>query len=122
MTKDKIIVTSGDYDILTVQDVKFLEKCKNLGQWLIVGLNSDMAVYTRNHTLYNTFYERQEVLLGLRSVDEVMCFKDSDGTSCNLLKLVKLFYPQSDITFVSKQNMKDTPEKRIRGINFETFN
>jgi bifunctional ADP-heptose synthase (sugar kinase/adenylyltransferase) len=122
MKKDRIVVTSGDYDILNVEDKRFLEKCKQKGQWLIVGLNSDMATYIKNHTIFNNFEERQELLLSMKCVDEVLSFKDNDGTSCNLLKLVKLVYPNSSITFISKRDMQDQPERRIRGINFEVIN
>ena len=122
MTKDKIIVTSGNYDILTVEDLRFLQKCRSRGDWLIIGLHSDIVVHMSTNTLYNTYEDRQELLQGLQCVDEVMRFKDSDGTSCNLLKSVKLFYPQADITFISKYDMHNTPETKIRGITFETIN
>ena len=120
--KDKIIVTSGNYDILTVEDLRFLQKCRSKGDWLIVGLNSDIMVHMTTDTLYNTYDDRQELLQGLKCVDEVIRFNDSDGTSCHLLKAVKLFYPQADITFVSKYDMHNTPETKIRGITFEVIN
>jgi len=122
MTKDRIIVTSGNYDILTVEDLRFLQKCRSKGDWLIIGLHSDIVVHMSTNTLYNTYEDRQELLQGLQCVDEVMRFKDSDGTSCNLLKSVKLFYPQADITFISKYDMHNTPETKIRGITFEVIN
>ena len=121
MTKDRIIVTSGNYDILTVEDLRFLQKCRSRGDWLIIGLHSDIVVHMSTNTLYNTYEDRQELLQGLQCVDEVMRFKDSDGTSCNLLKSVKLFYPQADITFISKYDMHNTPETKIRGITFEVI-
>ena len=120
--KDKIIVTSGNYDILTVEDLRFLQKCRSKGDWLIIGLNSDIMVHMSTGTLYNTYDDRQELLQGLKCVDEVFRFIDSDGTSCHLLKAVKLFYPQADITFISKYDMHNTPETKIRGITFEVIN
>ena len=56
-----------------------------------------------------------------RSVDEVFTFNDSDGTVCQLLKLVKICYPHADITYVSNEDMDNMPEKKIRGITFETL-
>lgn len=122
MSRDKIVVTSGDYDILSVEDARFLSKCREKGQWLIVGLHSDMLVHLRTSTIYNTYDDRQEILESLRCVDEVMRFNDADGTACNLLKSVKLFYPQAEITFISKYDMNNMPERKIRGINFEIIN
>ena len=122
MTKDKLIVTAGDYDLLSIKDLRFLEKCKRKGDWLIVGLHSDMMVHAKNQVIFNTFYARQELLLGLRCVDEVLRFNDTDGTYCNLLVIVKSIYPLSDITFITKQDMHNMPETKIRGITFETMN
>jgi bifunctional ADP-heptose synthase (sugar kinase/adenylyltransferase) len=122
MTRDKIVVTCGDYDLLNVDDYRFLQKCKERGDWLIVGLNSDMLVTLKTGDVRYTYDDRQELLLGLRCVDEVLRFNDADGTSINLLKAVKLFYPQADITYVSKYDMHNMPETRIRGITFEVIN
>ena len=120
--KEKIIVTAGDYDVVNSEDLKFLQKCRDKGQWLIVGLHSDMQVYLRCNTIYNNYDERQNLLMGLRPVDEVLRFDDSKGNYCNLLKTVKLIYPNSVITFVTKHDLLDTPERKIRGINFEVIN
>jgi len=122
MTRDRLIVTAGDYDLLNVDDLDFLEKCKSKGDWLIVGLHSDMQVYMRTNTIFNKYDDRQRLLEGLRTVDEVLRFDDSRGNYCNLLKLIKLVYPQSDITFITKHDLIDTPERKIRGINFEVIN
>ena len=120
--KDKIIVTAGDYDILNNEDLRFLKKCRNLGDWLIVGLHSDIIVHLATNNLHNNYDSRQELLLGLKCVDEVQRFNDSNGTYVQLLKNVKLFYPQADITFVSKYDMHNMPETKIRGITFEVIN
>ena len=59
MTKDRIIVTSGNYDILSVEDLRFLQKCRSKGDWLIVGLHSDMTVYLSTNTISNNYDERR---------------------------------------------------------------
>lgn len=121
MTKDKIIVTADDYDVLSGKDLEFLEKCKSKGDWLIIGLYSDMNVYLRNGYIHNNYDNRHKLLSGLKVVDEILRFDDSKGNCCNLLKLIKLVYPLADITFISKYDLQDTPERKIRGINFETI-
>jgi hypothetical protein len=69
----------------------------------------------------NNFSQRREVVESFPFVDEVFTFNDFDGTCCNLLKLIKLCYPVSNITYVSEMNMQNMPESRIRGITFTTF-
>jgi len=122
MTREKIVVIAGNYDILTVEDIEFIKKCKSKGDWLIVGLHSDIMVHLTSHTIYNTYENRQEILQSLKYVDEVFKFNDSDGTYCKLLRAVKLFYPNCDITFITKHDMHNMPETKIRGITFETIN
>lgn len=119
--RENIIVTAGDFDPPTLDTLRFLQQCKSRGDWLIVGLHSDMSVHLNKGFVLNTFPERLEVLESVRSVDEVFNFNDGDGTACNLLKVVKLCYPQAVITFVSNSDVEDMPEKKIRGIKFEVI-
>jgi hypothetical protein len=62
---------------------------------------------------------RKKILENIRFVDEVFTFNDCNDNVCNLLKVVKLCYPRTDITYVSDFDMKDRPETKIGGINFE---
>lgn len=122
MTRDKIVVIAGNYDIVTVEDIRFIKTCKRKGDWLIVGLHSDIMVHLTTNNIHNNYDNRLEFLQSLKYVDEVLRFNDSDGTYCNLLKCVKLFYPNSEITFITKHDMNNMPETKIRGINFEVIN
>ena len=63
---------------------------------------------------------RREILSNIKCVDEIFSFNDTDGTVCQLLKIVKICYPQSDITYVSNMDMHNMPETKIKGITFET--
>jgi cytidyltransferase-like protein len=121
MTKDKIIVTSGDFDPLTIKELYFLKKCRKKGDWLIVGIHSDMVVYMKTNGIYTSCDDRAEILQNINCVDEVLRFNDADGTVCNLLKLVKVCYPQADITYISDSDMHNRPETKIRGITFEVL-
>jgi len=121
MTKEKIIVTSGDFDPLTIKELHFLKRCRKKGDWLIVGLHSDMSVFMKTNGIYSCYEDRAEIIQNINCVDEVLSFNDADGTVCNLLKLVKLCYPQADITYISDRDMHNTPETKIRGITFEVL-
>jgi len=121
MTKEKIVVVAGEFDPLTIDDVRFLMKSKMHGNWLIVGVYSDswMEICRGGYTL--TRSERSEIVQNIKCVDEVFCFNDNDGSVCNLLKLVKVCYPSADITYISKYDMHNMPETKIRGITFEVL-
>jgi hypothetical protein len=76
--------------------------------------------YTQGGYLQD-FETRSQIVKSLKYVDEIFTFNDTDGTVCQLLKLIKICYPNSEITYVSQEDMHNMPETRIRGITFETM-
>lgn len=73
-----IVFTNGCFDILHPGHIDLLARAKKLGTKLIVGLNSDESVRKikgAGHPFQNE-NDRKAVLLGLRSVDEVVIFKE----------------------------------------------
>lgn len=119
--KDRIIITTGTFNPISIQEINFLKRCRRKGDWMIVGVHTDFYLEKRMIRPIQNFETRQEVVRNLKCVDEVFTFSDKDGTVCQLLKLVKVCYPQCEITFISEREMIDTPEKKIRGINFEVI-
>ena len=86
---EKIVFTNGCFDILHVGHVRYLQEARELGDFLIVGLNSDASTRglkgpTRPIVSEN---ERKEVLEALRCVDAVILFDES--TPYNLIARVK---------------------------------
>jgi len=118
--KDKIIITSGEFDPLHYEELVYLQRCRKKGDWLIVGLHSDWYMDARGGIM-QSFFERYHIIKNLSCVDEVFRFNDRDGTVCQLLKLVKICYPDADIVYVSPQDMHNQPETKIKGITFETM-
>jgi glycerol-3-phosphate cytidylyltransferase-like family protein len=120
-TRDKIIVVCGEFDPLSYEELSFLKRCNAKGDWLIVGVHTDWwMLYARGGFMQN-YDTRREIIKSLKCVDEIFSFDDSDGTVCLLLKLVKICYPNAEITYISQEDMDNMPEKKIRGINFEVM-
>lgn len=119
--KDQIIVTAGTYNPLTLIDLNFLKQCKKKGDWLAVGVHTDKYIIHNlsQNQIIQSYSTRVEILKSLKFVDEVFLFDDTDGTVCQLLKIVKICYENSNITYISQRDMFNSPETRIRGINFE---
>ena len=74
-----VVLTNGCFDILHAGHVTYLEQAKNLGDKLIVGLNSDKSVKSLKgpERPYNTEKNRATVLAGIECVDRVVIFDDS---------------------------------------------
>jgi len=119
--KEKIIVTCGIYDPPTLEEINFIKKCKSKGQWLIIGIHSDWWMMWAQGGYVQNRETRREIMQSIKYVDEIFNFNDTDGTVCQLLKLVKICYPHADITYVSSEAINDRPENKIRGIKFETI-
>ena len=119
--KDRIIITCGTFDPLTHDELLYLKKCHQKGEWLVVGIHSDWWMMWAEGGLVQNYETRREIIQSLKYVDEIFTFNDSDGTVCQLLKLVKICYPQADITYISQEDMHNMPESKIKGITFETM-
>jgi bifunctional ADP-heptose synthase (sugar kinase/adenylyltransferase) len=119
--KERIIVTCGEFDPLSSDELHFLQKCHLKGDWLAVGIHSDWwMLYARGGFMQN-YDTRREIIKSLKIVDEIFTFNDSDGTVCQLLKIVKICYPDAEIIYVSQEDMQNMPESKIKGIKFETM-
>ncbi len=73
-----IVFTNGCFDILHAGHIDLLEKAKQFGTKLIVGINSDESVRSikGNPRPFVSENDRAEVLRGLKSVDEVVIFNE----------------------------------------------
>lgn len=85
----KIIFTNGCFDILHRGHVEYLRKSKELGDKLIVGLNSDASVrkLKGKDRPINNQEDRKMVLENLGFVDEVIIFDEE--TPYELIKKIK---------------------------------
>ena len=87
--KSKIIFTNGCFDILHIGHIEYLYKAKQLGNVLIIGLNSDNSVkkLKGNTRPLNKSQNRAKILASLEFVDYIIEFNEE--TPYNLIKLIK---------------------------------
>ncbi|MBK9137209.1 MAG: D-glycero-beta-D-manno-heptose 1-phosphate adenylyltransferase [Verrucomicrobia bacterium] len=73
---ERLVVTNGCFDILHLGHVTYLEAARNLGDALLVGLNSDASVRAIKgpHRPVNPEADRAAVLAALESVSAVCVF------------------------------------------------
>ncbi|WP_028950829.1 D-glycero-beta-D-manno-heptose 1-phosphate adenylyltransferase [Sulfurihydrogenibium subterraneum] len=85
----KIVFTNGCFDIIHAGHVDYLEKAKSLGDFLIVGLNSDESVrrLKGKDRPVNPQDQRKKVLSALKPVDMVIIF--DEDTPERLIKEIK---------------------------------
>jgi rfaE bifunctional protein nucleotidyltransferase chain/domain len=85
----KIVSTNGCFDLLHRGHVTYLEAAKNLGDVLVVGINSDQSVkkLKGEGRPVNKAQDRAFVLSALRCVDFVFIF--DEDTPIEFLKILK---------------------------------
>lgn len=85
----KIVFTNGCFDILHKGHIDYLEKSKKLGDYLIVGLNSDASTkkLKGDDRPINKEQDRKRILESLKFVDEVIIFEED--TPYDLIKAIK---------------------------------
>ncbi|MBE2189371.1 MAG: D-glycero-beta-D-manno-heptose 1-phosphate adenylyltransferase [Desulfobulbaceae bacterium] len=84
----KIVFTNGCFDILHAGHVKYLEQSKQMGDVLVIGLNSDDSVrrLKGDSRPVNNQIDRAIVLSALRAVDYV-CYFEEDTPLELIMKL-----------------------------------
>tara|TARA_Y100000816_G_scaffold4872_1_gene2962 strand:+ start:2553 stop:3017 length:465 start_codon:yes stop_codon:yes gene_type:complete len=84
--RKKIVFTNGCFDLLHVGHIRYLSHAKKLGDFLIIGLNSDRSVkkLKGKDRPINSFEDRAILLSALNSVDLVIKFEEQ--TPENLIK------------------------------------
>lgn len=82
-TRQRMVFTNGCFDILHAGHVDYLEQARSLGDFLVVGLNSDASVkrLKGESRPVNDESVRAFVLSGLNSVDYVTIFNDDTPAS-----------------------------------------
>ena len=77
----RIVFTNGCFDLLHVGHIRYLQAAHDMGDILIVGLNTDASVQTLNKGNGRPIMpqgQRAEVLAALACVDYVVLFDESD--------------------------------------------
>lgn len=84
-----IIFTNGCFDILHSGHIDYLKKTKELGNILIIGINSDESVkkIKQQNRPINKLLDRMIVLNSIKYVDYVVPFNEE--TPENLIKIIK---------------------------------
>lgn len=87
--KKKIVFTNGCFDLLHVGHIRYLKEASLLGEFLVVGINSDASVKTLKGPTrpIQSETDRAEILAALAAVSATVIFNES--TPELLIKAVK---------------------------------
>ncbi len=118
----RIVVVSGGFDPLHSGHIEYFKAAKNLGDHLIVALNSDKWLINKKGKFFMPFNERMIIIKNLSVVDEVIDFEDDDQGSCiKALQKIKSANPSDEIIFCNggDRGKDNIPEMNEEGIIFK---
>ena len=88
----KVVAVCGAFDPFRIGHLEHIKKAKQLGDWLIVILNSDADLVRKRGSpdlVAQPIGERYEILKAIKYVDRVVIGIDSDGTVAQTLLMLK---------------------------------
>jgi len=84
----KVVLVTGGFDPLHSGHIAYFKAARELGDHLIVGVNSDAWLTRKKGRPFMPFEERAAIIKELACVDEVIAFKDDDDSACAAIGLV----------------------------------
>ena len=96
-----IVLITGGFDPLHSGHIAYFKAAKELGDILVVGVNSDAWLTRKKGSPFMPYKERAEIVRNIVGVDFVIDFNDTDGSAKHALWMVRQSYPQDLIVFAN---------------------
>lgn len=114
----KIVVVTGGFDPLHSGHIEYFKAAKQLGDKLVVGLNSDAWLTRKKGQPFMPIVERIAIIENLKMVDHCVIYDDDDGSSIEAIRNVKMMYPNDEIIFANggdrtSYNIPEMSEKDV---------
>jgi D-beta-D-heptose 7-phosphate kinase/D-beta-D-heptose 1-phosphate adenosyltransferase len=97
----KVVLVTGGFDPIHRGHVSYIRAAKELGDILVVGLNSDQWLSAKKGIFFMGLDDRWSVVEEFSSVDVVIEFDDSDGTAKDAIKACLELFPDAVIVFAN---------------------
>ena len=117
----RIVLVTGGFDPVHSGHIEYIKAAKKLGDYLVVGLNSDEWLTRKKGKPFMAWSDRNAILSELRDVDEVISFDDYDNTACDaIIKLLLRFEREVEVIFANggDRNSSNNRESGVLGVEF----
>ena len=116
----KVVIVSGGFDPIHSGHIAYFRAAKNLGDILVVGVNSDDWLTRKKGKPFMPLQERLDIIQAIKYVDYTMKFCDDDDSARLLIHNAKLMWPSAEIIFANggDRNASNNREADIEGVTF----
>lgn len=117
----KVVLVTGGFDPIHSGHIAYIKAARKLGDYLIVGLNSDDWLTRKKGRSFMPWTERAAILSELKDVGRVINFDDNDGTAKGAIKKARSIFPLLPIIFANggDRTKDNIPEMDIDDNNIE---
>jgi len=117
----RIVLVTGGFDPLHSGHIAYFKAAKELGDILIVGLNSDEWLERKKGRAFMPWNERLCIINNLSMVHEVYTFDDEDNSAKHFIQQVQAHYPGSELIFANggDRTANNIPEMSVKDITFK---
>ena len=114
-----IILVTGGFDPLHSGHIAYFNAAKELGDVLVVGLNSDDWLVRKKGRTFMPGPERSTIIENLKMVDHCLLFDDSDNSAKEAIHNVRKLFPNDRIIFANggDRTADNIPEMDIKDDN-----
>ena len=106
MYNKTIVLVTGGFDPIHGGHIDYFNAARQLGDILIVGINSDSWLERKKGQYFMPITERVQIIENLKMVDNCILFNDDDNCAIEAIKNVKNLYPNCKIIFANGGDRK----------------
>jgi cytidyltransferase-like protein len=113
----RIVLVTGGFDPIHSGHLKYFREAKKLGDWLVVGINSDLWLTKKKGRPFMPVWERYEIINNLKMVDQtVVVADDPDGSCTTFIKETLELFPDAEIIFANggDRTKENIPEMQVQ--------
>ena len=98
---DKVVVITGGFDPIHRGHIEYINAAKELGDILIVGVNSDEWLVRKKGRSFMPFEDRITIVGAIEGVDYAIPFNDRDNSAKDAIAWARRVYPNHTIVFAN---------------------
>ena len=116
----KIVLVTGGFDPLHSGHIEYFKAAKQLGNLLVVGVNSDAWLARKKGRAFMPANERKAIIENLYQIHKVIEFDDTDNSAIDAIKKVKDMFPRDQIIFANggDRTPDNIPEMIFEDVEF----
>jgi cytidyltransferase-like protein len=115
-----IVLVTGGFDPIHSGHISYINAAKNLGDILVVGVNSDDWLRRKKGQEFMPSSERIDIIQNLKAVNHCILFDDTQNHAIEAIRNVKLMYPGDHVIFANggDRTSENIPEMIEPGVEF----